>query len=146
MTMQLTRLRPLALGALAIAVAGGCGDPALGAVTGTVRVGPTPLRAGVIRFHGPDGRLVSGSVNDGGFDLAGISPGTNRVTVVSLPVLEGFTWINPEEPRDPATLPARAPQPKLVSQAIPTRFAAEESSPLSCEIRRGPQAIEVRLD
>jgi hypothetical protein len=146
MTISPPCLRLLALGPLALAVAGGCGGPALGTVTGTVRVGPTPLRAGVIRFHGPDGRLVSGSVNEGGFNLAGISPGANRVTVVSLPVVEGFTWINPEEPRDPATLTATAPQPKLVSQAIPARFAAEDSSPLSYEILRGPQVIEVRLD
>jgi hypothetical protein len=33
--------------------------------------------------------------------LAGVSRGTNRVSIVSLPVLEGFSWINPEESRDP---------------------------------------------
>ena len=137
--------RSLALWPLAILVASGCG-PALGTVTGTVRIGETPLRAGAIRFLGPDGRLVTGSVDDGSFHLAGVSPGTNRVSVVSLPVLEGFTWINPEEPRDPATLPSSAPQPVLRSQEIPARFAEVESSPLSYEIRPGSQALEVRLE
>jgi hypothetical protein len=138
--------RLLALWLLAILVASGCGGPALGTVTGTVRVGETPLRSGAIRFHGPDGRLVTGSVNDGSFHLAGVSPGTNRVSIVSLPVLEGFSWINPEESGDPNALPADAPRPVLLSQEIPARFAAAESSPLSYEIRPGSQAVEVRLE
>jgi hypothetical protein len=145
MAMPLHR-RSLALWSLAILVAGGCGGSSFGTITGTVRVGDAPLRAGAIRFLGPDGRLVTGSVNEGSFHLARVSPGTNRVTVVSLPVLEGFTLLNPEEPRDPATLPASAPQPVLRTQEIQPRFAEVESSPLSYEIRPGPQELEVRLE
>jgi len=138
-------VRPAGLLSLAALAAAGCFQPSSGTVTGGVSVDGKPLRAGAVRFHGSGGQIVTAAVNEGVFHAAGVPPGRNRVTVVSVPVVEGLVWTKPGEPisGDPAS--SEVPKPVVVEQPIPRQFFHQEDTPLEYAIVAGRQQIDIEL-
>jgi hypothetical protein len=137
--------RPAFLATLAALAASGCFQPASGTVMGGVSVDGKPLRAGAIRFHGAGGQVVTAAVNHGAFHAAGVPPGMNRVTVVSVPIVEGLVWTRPGDPISGDASSGEVSQPVFIEQPIPRKFATQEDTPLEYAIVAGQQQIDIEL-
>jgi len=143
-------VHPANLLLLTALAASGCFQPSSATVTGSVSVDGKPLRAGAVRFHGSEGRVVTASVNEGAYRVAGVPPGRNRVTVVSVPVVEGLVWTKPVWTKPGELISAdlksgEVPKPVVVEQPIPRKFASQEETPLEYAVVAGQQQIDIEL-
>jgi len=99
-----------------MALMSGCGSGELpsAVVSGEVHRDGKPLISGLISFHGEDGRVASGAVENGEFEVKKVAIGKNRVTVQATPSVTTDAEGRPIPGPDAATfvpLPARYNDP-----------------------------------
>ncbi|HVW01147.1 MAG TPA: hypothetical protein VHB77_12430 [Planctomycetaceae bacterium] len=94
----------------------GCGsaERPSAVVSGEVHRDGKPLLTGVISFHGEDGRVATGAVENGEFEVTKVPLGKNRVTVQATPSVTTDSEGKPIPGPDAASfvpLPARYGDP-----------------------------------
>jgi hypothetical protein len=128
----------------------GCGGTGSATVGGTVNVGDTPLRSGVVCIHASNGRTFSASINDGEFLIRGVPPGKISVTVTSQPVFSHFQYVTPTFTQTPEISDkpeaSSVPEPQFTSQSLGKKYGHIDTSPLQYEVRPGRQHIKLALD
>lgn len=147
-------LPPSALAALALLALAGCRDngPAIGQVSGTVTRGGKPVPNLTVNFVPDRGRPSWGMTDSGGHyslhwdeDYDGAEVGPHKVTVAFVP------GSGPEAAPPPGYEPAGA---RKKTQAAPpgdikeitAKYGDLEKTPLTFEVKRGRQTLDLPLD
>jgi hypothetical protein len=150
MLFSLVQRSPLLLPAIFISCFLGCGATGSATVGGTVNVGNSPLRSGIVCIHASNGRSFSASVNDGLFEIRGVPPGSIRVTVTSQPVFTNFHYVTPSFTESPEVSDkpeaSSVPEPQFAFQTLGTKYGQLDTSPLQYEVQSGRQHITLLLD
>ncbi|MBX6313451.1 MAG: hypothetical protein IRY99_11125 [Isosphaeraceae bacterium] len=139
-------IRPLCwVAALALVAIAGCGDdaPPIGQVSGTVTRGGKPVPNLTVNFMPTEGRPSWGLTDANGrytlhWDEAheGAEVGTHKVSVAFVPG-------SPEEEAARARGTLRLPAEQ---QAITEKYGNFETTPLTFEVKKGRQVIDIKLD
>lgn len=129
------RLAPgvLLLSGALLFLAGCSGGNPTGTVTGTVKYKGAPLTAGTVNFHGTKGTGSQGTIDtSGNFTLAGsLEVGTYKV------------YINPPVP-EPA--PPGTPPKKVAKLDIPPKYMDLGQTPVSRDVKAGPNTFAIDLE
>jgi hypothetical protein len=122
-----------------LSLVGGCRPaPPTGKVSGQVTVAGAPIQFGNIAFLSPQGRVATGNIQNGAFQVAGVPVGETRVTVqaVRLGTPVGHPTLGP--------LLSSSNEGKHVD--VPARYALPDKSDLHHTVTAGEQVVNFDLE
>lgn len=113
-----------------MAVAAGCGGPAMGEVSGAISLGGQPLNEGVVTFeNAAKGQSQSAPIAAGAYKMP--SP---------MPVGDYKVTLQPPPPPAPTAAPSAAPK-----TSIPTRFMKTSTTDLTATVKAGSNKVDFTL-
>lgn len=113
--------------------AAGCSGPSEGTVSGKVTYKGAPVTEGIVNFFAPDKGIAAEANLDGSgaFKMPGALPlGSYKVCI---------------KPPLPQQLPPGSPPPKAAAFAIPAKFQEANLTPLTREVKAGPNDLSIDL-
>jgi hypothetical protein len=148
-------MRPILAGCmLALVLATqGCGKPAPGTITGTVKLNDKPLEGGTVIFVCDDGREVRRAAieENGSYTIADVPAGPATIAVIGqepLPTNFGPQMGDAPTIKDAFKKGFNDPVPAAVRKRVrvPTRYQKPESSGLTYTVLSGDQKHDIPLE
>jgi len=128
-------LRTATVLAAAMTLLAGCGKPAkkVVTVTGTVTYNGRQLKAGIVKFHAPNGDFATAPIGpDGQFIMTDVVPGDQKVGYVGGPVSIGSSDGSRTAPAEKAV-------------AVPAKFGDPQTSGVTVTVPEAGGAVTVEL-
>ena len=124
--------------AISLCVLSGCGrGESTGSVAGDISFNGKPLPTGIVAFHYPDGRVVSGGIQDGRYTIPQAPTGAVQIAVQTPPESKPGNAAT-EAPKGGAMQPS-------VSVGVPAKYGKPETSGLSFTVAAGNQTHPLDL-
>ena len=141
--MKWTRLPAPLVGAVGLLFLAGCGSPT-GVLTGAVRLADQPLTAGQVTVYGPDGQVITVTINpDGTYRVEDVPTGDVRIVVLPpAPSDPGGNEIVKVWGKEGKAAPVA---PKEVKSPIPARYQDPGTSGLATSVKKGENKYDLMM-
>ena len=141
--MKWTRLSAPLVGAAGLLFLAGCA-PSTGALTGTVTFADQPVTTGQVTVYGPDGQVLTVTINpDGTYRVEDVPTGQVRIVVLPPP---------PTDPEGNEIVKIRGKEgkaapvlPKAVKTPVPARYEDPGTSGLTTKVSSGENRYDLVL-